>query len=256
MFAVADGIARRFAPPKMKPILLLLVLFAADPWADGVRAYRHQDWATAWEHFEAAAAQPPVAPELNWNQALTALQLQKWDSCEQLAQALTSPQRRDFLLAEMSWRRSAREVQALAPSSLPLDQVAAKHVRALQSATRKAQRAQALWKSLAENRNSDPIDQVAVADANHQRASNKVEQLQKLLKQWQQQMAKKNGNDKPPPPPDKIDADAPPPPPEQQPKLTMQDQQDLLEKLQNRQKKKVVVRERNAGQGKPGGKDW
>ncbi len=248
-------------------ILFLLLLIAADPWADGVRAYRQQNWTAAWKHFEVAAAESPVDVDLVWNQALTALQLEKWDACLQLAQSLASSQRRGFLMAEMSWRQSASQVQTLALSSLPLEQVEAKHVRALQSALRHAQRAQALWKGLTKSPDSMEVEEAlnvqgknqraaAIAQTNHRRAAAKVEQLQQKLKQWQQQLAKKNGSDPPPPPPDKIDPNAPPPPPDQQPKMTMQDQQDLLDKLQNRQKKKVVVRERNAGKTKPGGKDW
>lgn len=259
----------------MKTCLLLLLLLAADPWAEGVRAYRSGQWQLAWTHFEAAAAaqaQPSAA--LMWNQAMTALQLQRWADCERLARAAAAAgeaetgsaravdreRRRDALLAELSWRQCAAEVHKLAPSKISLEQVGAQQARALQSALRRAQRAQALWGNLAaevETANAVVNNSSAQAAArrNQKIAAVKVEQLQQTLQSWQQQLAKKDGKEPPQQNPDQIKPDAPPPPPEQ-PKMTMQDQQDLLDKLNNRQKKKVVVRERNAGKAQPGGKDW
>ena len=243
-------------------LLLLLLLTASTSWADGVRAYQQKDWPAAWQHFE-AAAQQQATPEIVWNQALTAMQMQNWQQVDELLRKpeLTGyPQRMEFLRAEVAWRQCAQDVKALAPSAIEVDQVEAKHVRRLQSALRRAQQAEALWQQLGNEASWPPSAEAeghaAAAGRNQKLAAAKAKQLEQKLKQWQQALAKKNGNKPPEQAPNQLDQNAPPPPPQQPPKMTAQDQQNLLDKLKNKQQKKVVVRERDAGQAQPGGKDW
>ncbi len=244
----------------MKSLCIFLLLLGADAWAEAVRAYRGGDFDRAWEHFQAELeqqAQPST--DLYWGMALTAMQRRDWSNCEsalqhavgtaqQSADAATIQSmktRQDWLMAEMSWRRCASEVQALAPTQVKLEDVTAKHVQALQRALMRAEKATALWTAI----------ETDAARRNQLLGEAKVVQLRQKLREWQQHLQKKNGTKPPQQSPDQLNPDAPPPPPDQSPPMTAQDQQDLLNKLAERQKKKVVLR-RSKEQPGSGAKDW
>lgn len=259
----------------MKSILLLLVAFVADPFGDGVRAYQAGDWQLAWTLFQQAAldaqathgglAEP--SPQLLWNQALTAYQLEKWAESEKLAELASRAripevsQPAEFLRANVAWRKCAAIVANLQPSKLHLNAIQAKHLQALSGAILQAEKATSLWQSAAEMRARelqlhDAQAAWPAATRNRILAEEKLRQLRQLHQQWVQTMAKnaKNGAQ---PPPDLNTAaqpksDQPPPPP-----MTMQDQKNLLDKLKNKQQKKVVVRKSNADrETQPAAKDW
>jgi hypothetical protein len=256
----------------MKTFLLFLVAFAADPFGDGVRAYQAGDWQLAWTLFQQAsqaaiddAVEP--SPQLLWNQALAAYQLGKWAECEKLAElASTSKipeitQVAEFMRANVAWRNCAAVVAKLQPSALALEAVQAKHLKALSSAILQAEKAASLWQSAAEMRArelqlEDAEAAWLAATRNRQLAEEKLRQLRQLHQQWLQAVAQNTKTGAQPPPDlnaaSQPKSDSPPPPP-----MTIQDQKNLLDKLKNKQQKKVVVRKSNSDRkSQPAAKDW
>ncbi|MBC8404064.1 MAG: hypothetical protein H8E15_02465 [Planctomycetes bacterium] len=259
----------------MKSILLLLVAFVADPFGDGVRAYQAGDWQLAWTLFQQAAldaqathgglAEP--SPQLLWNQALTAYQLEKWAESEKLAELASRAripevsQPAEFLRANVAWRKCAAIVANLQPSKLHLNAIQAKHLQALSGAILQAEKATSLWQSAAEMRARELQlhDAEAAGGPAVRRAivgEKKFRQRRKRTQKGGECVAKKAKKGAQPRADWKAAArpksEEPPPPP-----MTMQDQKNLLDKLKNKQQKKVVVRKSNADrETQPAAKDW
>ncbi|NQU50845.1 MAG: hypothetical protein HQ519_19505, partial [Planctomycetes bacterium] len=199
--------------------MLLLVAFAADPFGDGVRAYQAGDWQLAWTLFQQAAldaqatdgglAEP--SPQLLWNQALTAFQLEQWAESEKLAELASRAnipgvaQPAEFLRANVAWRKCAAIVANIQPAGLKLDAVQAKHLKALSGAILEAEKAASLWQSASEMRAHElKLEETEVAwpaaTRNRLLAEEKLRQLRQLHQQWLQAVAKNAKTGAQPPP--------------------------------------------------------
>jgi hypothetical protein len=230
----------------MKSLFCILLAFAANHFSAGVKAYRNGDWQQARISFEQALeeAGDDATPELFYNHALTALRLQDWKACADAAQRAAEIGGEEFAL-----------LRDFLLGNIDFAQCLATEARNVQTALSLAETARSHWERAESLREDWPQ-----ALRNLKRCDTKIEELKakldELRKQSLKSIGQKNPND-----PSKLE-NLPKPselPPGEEPtaQWTAKDQKDLLDKLKEKENKKVMVRRKQlTEQSNNVGKNW
>lgn len=250
----------------MIPLLLYLALQTGDPFAEGVRAYRADDFEAAFTAFAAADAEAgeTATPELLYDLALAALRAGKLREAEVAAERAAARggaefgARRDFLVANVAFTRSAqakRQATQVEAEPFAFD-VAIAHARTALRAWQAA--------AMAPSPNGGDWPE---ARRNAERALLELDELARLKAAAEKRQAEKLGGQpevklipvddgKEPEAPDRPEEEAVQPD-AQLAELKPDDVRKLLDKLAAKEKEKLAIRRRQQQERHSGvEKDW